>query len=209
MKLYTEVPFDNPDCHDQKELIDNTKEEFMALFEPTKPNILVRIYRLLCFFVFLGPIKILTTFISFGLFYILIGFLPFFKRYFRNNRAYKNWALSIVKPFIRLALLSFGIVKINVNGKLHEDSRTIVANHLSLIETLVILHQFPVAYLAASYLKKHQLVRKTAEVFEIVFVDREEKNAKVSKQLVNIAKAGYFSSDRTIAQYNRDIWHLN
>ena len=28
------------------------------------------------------------------------------------------------------------------------------------------------------------------------------------KCLVNIAKAGFFSSDRTIAEYNRDIWHL-
>ena len=26
--------------------------------------------------------------------------------------------------------------------------------------------------------------------------------------LINIAKAGFFSSDRTIAQYNEDIWHL-
>lgn len=30
----------------------------------------------------------------------------------------------------------------------------------------------------------------------------------VKKALVNIAKAGYFSSDRTIEEYNRDIWHL-
>ena len=28
------------------------------------------------------------------------------------------------------------------------------------------------------------------------------------KCLVNIAKAGMFSSDRTIAEYDRDIWHL-
>ncbi len=28
------------------------------------------------------------------------------------------------------------------------------------------------------------------------------------KMLVNIAKAGFFSSDRTILEYNRDIWHL-
>ena len=28
------------------------------------------------------------------------------------------------------------------------------------------------------------------------------------KTLVNIAKAGFFSSDRTIAEYNEDIWHL-
>ncbi|WP_365967720.1 glycogen/starch/alpha-glucan phosphorylase [Streptococcus sp.] len=24
-----------------------------------------------------------------------------------------------------------------------------------------------------------------------------------------MSKAGFFSSDRTIAQYNEDIWHLN
>ncbi|MBQ8636845.1 MAG: glycogen/starch/alpha-glucan phosphorylase [Clostridia bacterium] len=29
------------------------------------------------------------------------------------------------------------------------------------------------------------------------------------KMLINIAKAGYFSSDRTIEEYNRDIWKLN
>jgi len=28
------------------------------------------------------------------------------------------------------------------------------------------------------------------------------------KSLINIAKAGYFSSDRTIYEYNRDIWKL-
>lgn len=28
------------------------------------------------------------------------------------------------------------------------------------------------------------------------------------KMLINIAKAGYFSSDRTIEEYNKDIWHL-
>ena len=28
------------------------------------------------------------------------------------------------------------------------------------------------------------------------------------KCLINIAKAGYFSSDRTIADYNQEIWHL-
>ena len=28
------------------------------------------------------------------------------------------------------------------------------------------------------------------------------------KCLINISKAGFFSSDRTIAEYNSDIWHL-
>ena len=35
-----------------------------------------------------------------------------------------------------------------------------------------------------------------------------DKHAWNKKALINIAKAGFFSSDRTIAEYNRDIWKL-
>ena len=38
--------------------------------------------------------------------------------------------------------------------------------------------------------------------------DYEDEMAWSKKTLINIAKAGFFSSDRTIAEYNRDIWHL-
>ena len=40
------------------------------------------------------------------------------------------------------------------------------------------------------------------------FKDYEDRTAWAKKMLVNIAKAGFFSSDRTIEEYNRDIWHL-
>ncbi len=36
----------------------------------------------------------------------------------------------------------------------------------------------------------------------------EDRMGWAKKMAVNIAKAGYFSSDRTIEQYNKDIWHL-
>ena len=36
----------------------------------------------------------------------------------------------------------------------------------------------------------------------------EDRMGWAKKMVVNIAKAGYFSSDRTIEQYNKDIWHL-
>ena len=39
--------------------------------------------------------------------------------------------------------------------------------------------------------------------------DYGDRRAWAKKMLVNIAKSGYFSSDRTIQQYNEDIWHLN
>ena len=43
---------------------------------------------------------------------------------------------------------------------------------------------------------------------EKAYADYEDKKAWAKKMLVNISKAGFFSSDRTIKQYNDEIWHL-
>ena len=42
-----------------------------------------------------------------------------------------------------------------------------------------------------------------------MLADYEDQDAWMRKALINIANAGTFSSDRTIAQYNDEIWHLN
>lgn len=41
------------------------------------------------------------------------------------------------------------------------------------------------------------------------FADYENRLKWAKMSLTNIAKAGYFSSDRTISEYNHDIWKLN
>lgn len=47
--------------------------------------------------------------------------------------------------------------------------------------------------------------KKAKEQALTAYTDQKEW---AKKALVNIAKAGFFSSDRTIEEYNRDIWHL-
>ena len=44
---------------------------------------------------------------------------------------------------------------------------------------------------------------------ERVLADYEDRDAWMRKALINIANAGTFSSDRTISQYNDEIWHLS
>lgn len=50
--------------------------------------------------------------------------------------------------------------------------------------------------------------REYIETKEKVYQDYENQDEWNKKVLVNIAKAGFFSSDRTIEQYNKDIWKL-
>ena len=51
-------------------------------------------------------------------------------------------------------------------------------------------------------------VKEYIQVKEKALAEFENRMAWAKKMLVNIAKAGYFSSDRSIAEYNRDIWKL-
>ncbi len=51
-------------------------------------------------------------------------------------------------------------------------------------------------------------LKEYIKVKEQVLADYEDREKWAGKMLVNIAKAGFFSSDRTIAQYNEDIWKL-
>ena len=47
------------------------------------------------------------------------------------------------------------------------------------------------------------------KVKDQMFEDYKDREKWQQMMLVNIAKAGFFSSDRTIADYNRDVWKLN
>lgn len=46
------------------------------------------------------------------------------------------------------------------------------------------------------------------DVKEKVYADYEDQESWTKKTLINIAQAGYFSSDRTIQDYNQDIWKI-
>ena len=54
----------------------------------------------------------------------------------------------------------------------------------------------------------HEDLKEYIAVKENVMADYEDRMNWAGKMLINTAKAGYFSSDRTIAEYNRDIWKL-
>ena len=46
------------------------------------------------------------------------------------------------------------------------------------------------------------------QVKDQMFADYEDSDRWAKMSLINIGEAGFFSSDRTIAEYNRDIWKI-
>lgn len=51
-------------------------------------------------------------------------------------------------------------------------------------------------------------IEEYIKVKEKMLMDYEDRETWLKKSLINISKAGFFSSDRTIAEYNKDIWKL-
>ena len=64
-------------------------------------------------------------------------------------------------------------------------------------------------FLAKDYFMALLDLEEYIAVKERCLADYEDRPAWSEKMLVNIARSGFFSSDRTIAEYNRDIWHLD
>ncbi|NLW10444.1 MAG: glycogen/starch/alpha-glucan phosphorylase, partial [Clostridiaceae bacterium] len=64
-------------------------------------------------------------------------------------------------------------------------------------------------FIAKDYFMALLDLKEYIRVKETSLADYENTKVWASKMLVNIAKSGFFSSDRTISEYNRDIWHLN
>ena len=73
----------------------------------------------------------------------------------------------------------------------HEENLTRLQNELLNKDWFMTLLDFK------AYTKKKEEALKAYE----------DRKTLAKKMIVNIAKAGYFSSDRTIAEYNNDIWH--
>ena len=64
-------------------------------------------------------------------------------------------------------------------------------------------------FIAKDYFMALLDLKDYIDIKEACLADYENRELWSRKMLVNIAQSGYFSSDRTISEYNRDIWKLD
>ena len=97
----------------------------------------------------------------------------------------------------------------NVKRKLDELKRiTGLSLHIELPETENAAEHDDDEFLSYTLHQLDALIDSYKETKEKVLEAYADRKEWAKKTLVNIAKAGFFSSDRTIEEYNRDIWHL-
>ena len=178
------LPIDRPDCHNQKEQTEVTDEEYFKLFKTPELTTSEKIKKFVCFIVFLGPIKIVGIGLSLLAYSLMAFVLNLFERFFRHQRAYKEFAFKVLWPIVRVAFFFSGFVKVNIHGQIDPNTRVIVCNHTSLFDIIAMLMSFPVAFTAKKSLKNWSIIQQAAAIYDIIFIDRT-KNQRVSDQIVD------------------------
>ncbi|OHT01637.1 Acyltransferase family protein [Tritrichomonas foetus] len=184
MPLYTSIPIDLPEYHNQTKRIEPTHEQFLSLFDEAKPSTIIKIYRFITFIVFMFPIKII--FMLFGIVYfsLTIQILGHIAPYIKNKSRFRNVSFYITWPGVRSALLGAGIVWISRTGTLRPNTRTMVSNHLSISDCIVLMTQFPLCILAMKGLASSSFIQAITHVFELIFVDRTQFGCHISHEIV-------------------------
>jgi starch phosphorylase len=92
-----------------------------------------------------------------------------------------------------------GALEMLINGSLAQDTNlfmdlynTLVFGDYGQADTYMVLRDFE------DYMRTHEQISK----------DYLDRKSFIAKQIMNTAMAGFFSSDRTINEYNDKIWHL-
>ena len=187
MTLYSQIPIDDPTLHNQTELLDASDEQVFHLFDPCRPSLPVRIYRFLCFVVFLAPVKFLFTALSLGIYFVVVTILGWILPFIpdKHKLAYRRLGASICWYPLRLTLLGLGIVWFRKSGKVDPDTRTFISNHLAFFDITMHILTVPIGVLGMSSLKSSIFVRHTAKMFDVCFVDRSKEGGGVTQQIID------------------------
>ena len=92
-----------------------------------------------------------------------------------------------------------GALEMLINGTLNHDTNlfmdlynTLVFGDYGQADTYMVIRDFE------DYLQTHEQIMR----------DYQDRETWIAKQIMNTAMSGFFSSDRTIKEYNDKIWHL-
>lgn len=107
-----------------------------------------------------------------------------------NQGSYKSYGYYLGEPLIKRAvdfILSDELVAVGDKEKLSTLHHELISKDWFM--TLIDLVEY-------------------IQVKDQLFADYEDSDRWAKMSLINIGEAGFFSSDRTIAEYNRDIWKI-
>ena len=134
------VPPKSKEYQNQTEITSITDECFDEIRKPYSATWTLLIYQIICFVMFLGPLRLFfNVFIFFFCSSVIICIRIFLNTFQLPPHTLQNMCLSIARFGIRCILFGFGIFYVKTEGRFDQAARFVIANHVGLLDTFVIL----------------------------------------------------------------------
>ena len=134
------VPPKSKEYQNQTAISSITDEVFDEIRKPYKTSGKRILYQVICFLLFLGPVRLVFSLFVFIFCWVVIICIRIFLNTIQLPRhTFRDACLSIARFGIRCILFGFGIVYVKTDGRLDHASRFVIANRIGLLDAFVIL----------------------------------------------------------------------
>jgi hypothetical protein len=136
-----------------------------------------RVFQVLCFVLCFGLVKFGAATITVILWMFVLAVLPLFRRFFGDPLAFKIWAHSVSRHFVRMLLLALGVVWIEIAGAPDPNARIYASNSLCFLDYLVHFFAAPITIVTKSVVPGYERFL-VGSVFDACPLDRPHKRQK-------------------------------
>ena len=137
--LYSVVPKNYPDLHNQTELSDISEEEFEKQWKEQKFTWYHRVFQVFCYILTLGPIRTIVGILGFVLCQAFVTGFRYAQLKLKIDREkFKTPLLRVSQIGFRFYFIAMGHIWIRKHGEIDPEARVIVTNHTALHDGMIV-----------------------------------------------------------------------
>lgn len=174
-------PIYDPTITPQTELIQLSDEELEKGYIHPPFRWYHRVFQVFCFLIFLGPIRVLLTILSFLIFGVALHLIRGFVHYFKLDLEIgKHLCLNLARFFFRSFAFGCGVFWIRFKGTFDPNARFCISNHCSLIDPFIILIKYNLTPVIRYEAYNVVFLRRIIESVDPVYVKRDSQRGQTS-----------------------------
>jgi glycerol-3-phosphate O-acyltransferase 3/4 len=183
MQFCTIIPYGSSSNTNQTSQSSMTYDELCADIEPPTYTWYQRLFQILCFFVFLGPIRVIILFLSVVFLTMMIFSLGLICRVIGVDASYVMIAYPLVAFGVRLFVLALGIAWIHCDGDIDPGTRVVLANHVGFLDPLIFIALWRITFICKKEFGDVAFLRALMNCIHPLYVDRT-KSCGATQQII-------------------------
>lgn len=173
---YSCVPADHPEYHNQADLMDISDEEFDSQWKNHHYEWYHRVYQVICFFLFLGPIRLVVCIGGFFLMnlFVAVGRYIQLKLTNNNHNIMKKFFYNCLYVSIKFVSMAFGTLRIRIHGSIDPESRVLISNHTAFHDPFIVSFAVHCSIVCKYELSQIWLMRYMIDCLDPIYVRRDK-----------------------------------